>query len=113
MSVKTIKALLFFFASFLTVNADAQGPRPAPLNLPDSAEVDYEIKNFPFQSGETTLPVLRLHYTTFGHPVKDNNGKVTNAIYIMHGTTGDSHSLVNQLFAGRAMHDIDRVGHFA
>jgi homoserine O-acetyltransferase len=78
----------------------AQRPAPAPLNLPDSSEVDYEIKNFPFESGETTLPILRLHYTTFGHPVKDKNGKVINAIYIMHGTTGNSHNFVSQLFAG-------------
>ena len=78
----------------------AQRPAPAALNLPDSTEADYEIKNFPFESGETTLPVLRLHYTTFGHPVKDKNGKVINAIYIMHGTTGNSHNFVSQLFAG-------------
>jgi homoserine O-acetyltransferase len=70
-----------------------------PLHLPDSTEVDYELKNFTFVSGET-LPVLRLHYTTFGKPVKDKSGKVINAVYIMHGTTGNSHNFVNPLFAG-------------
>ncbi len=100
MPVKTTRLLIFFVTSMIAVNAHAQGNRSAPLNLPDSSEVYYEIKNFPFQSGESTLPVLRLHYTTFGHPIKDKNGKVTNAIYIMHGTTGYSHNFVNQLFAG-------------
>lgn len=83
-------------ASFM---AQAQRSAPAALNLPDSAEVDYELNNFKFQSGET-IPVLRLHYTTFGKPVKDKNGKVINAIYIMHGTTGNSHNFVNQGFGG-------------
>ena len=83
-------------ASFM---AQAQRSAPAPLNLPDSAEVDYELKDFKFQSGET-IPVLRLHYTTFGKPVKDKNGKVINAVYIMHGTTGNSHNFVNQGFGG-------------
>ena len=67
--------------------------------LPDSTEMDYQLQNFTFQSGET-LPVLRLHYTTFGKPVKDNTGKVINAVYIMHGTTGNSHNFTNPLFAG-------------
>jgi homoserine O-acetyltransferase/O-succinyltransferase len=113
MSTKQITQLLLVF--FLTLPALSQaqardtttrrrgggaGFRQAPLNLPDSAEVDFEIKNFPFQSGETNLSVLRLHYTTFGKPVKDKNGQVINAVYIMHGTTGNSHNFVNQGFGG-------------
>jgi homoserine O-acetyltransferase len=94
------RTLLTFCLLMLTgVAAIAQRPAPAPLNLPDSTEVDYELKNFSFVSGET-MPVLRLHYTTFGKPVKDKTGKVINAVYIMHGTTGNSHNFVNQLFAG-------------
>jgi len=71
----------------------------AQLHLPDSTEADYVLDNFKFTTGET-LPKLRLHYTTFGKPVKDKNGRTVNAIYIMHGTTGNSHNFVNQLFAG-------------
>ena len=81
------------------VSATAQRPAMAPLHLPDSTEVDYELKNFNFVSGES-LPALRLHYTTFGKPVKDKSGNVINAVYIMHGTTGNSHNFVNGLFAG-------------
>jgi homoserine O-acetyltransferase/O-succinyltransferase len=67
--------------------------------LPDSTEIDYQLNNFTFSTGET-LPVLRLHYTTFGKPIKDKTGKTINAVYIMHGTTGNSHNFVNRLFAG-------------
>ena len=79
---------------FSVVAATAQMP------LPDSTEGDFKMPNFPFQSGETTLPALTLHYTTFGKPVKDANGKTSNAILIMHGTTGNGHNFINQLFAG-------------
>jgi homoserine O-acetyltransferase len=67
--------------------------------LPDSTEVDYELKNFSFVSGET-LPVLKLHYTTLGKPVKNAKGQIINAVYIMHGTTGNSHNFTNNGFGG-------------
>jgi homoserine O-acetyltransferase len=93
---KLVAPVLLALAGF---TAQAQRLAPAPLNLPDSAEVDYELKDYKFVSGEI-LPALRLHYTTFGKPVKDKNGKVINAVYIMHGTTGNSHNFVNPGFGG-------------
>src|SRR5690349_1129056 len=48
---------------------------------------DFIIKNFRFTSGEV-LPELRQHYRTLGTPRRDASGKVTNAVLIMHGTTG-------------------------
>jgi len=74
--------------------------RPAPIPLPDQTEGDFKIKNFPFQSGETTLPELNLHYITLGRPVRDNSGRVINAVLIMHGTTGSGSNFLSQLFAG-------------
>src|SRR5580658_6559039 len=72
----------------------------ATAQLPDSVEGNFEIRNFPFRSGETTLPVLNLHYITLGKPKKDNTGKVTNAILIMHGTTGSGANFLSGSFAG-------------
>lgn len=87
-----------FFLS-LACSAFAQYRQQPLPPLPDSTEVDYVLDNFKFSTGET-LPELRLHYTTFGKPVRDKHGRTTNAVYIMHGTTGNSHNFVNQLFAG-------------
>jgi len=56
-------------------------------DYPTPIEGDYTIRDFKFTSGET-LPELRLHYRTLGKPQKDTDGKTTNAILIMHGTTG-------------------------
>ena len=61
-------------------------------------EGDYVIHDFHFASGET-LPELRMHYTFFGKPKRDPQGRVTNAVLIMHGTGGSGRSLVNERFS--------------
>jgi homoserine O-acetyltransferase len=60
---------------------------------------DYVIHDFHFASGET-LPELRIHYTFFGKPKKDAQGRISNAVLIMHGTGGSGRSLVNERFSG-------------
>ena len=70
-----------------------------PAIYPEQSEGDYIIKDFKFVSGET-LPELNVHYITLGHPVKDKNGRTTNAVIIMHGTTGSGSNFLTQQFAG-------------
>ena len=43
---------------------------------------------------------MRLHYTTLGKPRRDAQGKVDNAVLILHGTGGSGRSLLNEHFAG-------------
>ena len=68
---------------------NAAAPEARPL------ESDYVIHDFHFASGET-LPELRIHYTYFGKAKKDAQGRVTNAVLIMHGTGGSGRSLINE-----------------
>ena len=68
-------------------------------NAPTSTEGDFVAQNFHFRSGEV-LPSLRLHYTTFGTPKRDASGRVTNAVMILHGTTGSGKQFVSPQFAG-------------
>jgi homoserine O-acetyltransferase/O-succinyltransferase len=68
-------------------------------NYPASIEGDYAIRDFKFASGET-LPELHVHYRTLGKPEKDAEGKTTNAILIMHGTTGSGAQFIRPEFAG-------------
>jgi homoserine O-acetyltransferase len=87
-----IRSFAFLFLCALThliIAADY----PAPT------EGDYTIRDFKFQSGEM-LPELRLHYRTLGTPQKDAQGKTTNAILIMHGTTGSGAQFIRPEFAG-------------
>ena len=62
-------------------------------DYPTPTEGDYVVRDFKFTSGET-LPELRLHYRTLGKPEKDAQGKTTNAVLIMHGTTGSGAQFV-------------------
>jgi homoserine O-acetyltransferase/O-succinyltransferase len=68
-------------------------------DYPSPTESDYTIRDFKFASGET-LPELRLHYRTLGKPEKDAQGKTTNAVLIMHGTTGSGAQFIRPEFAG-------------
>lgn len=67
--------------------------------VPKPTEGEYVVHNFHFHSGES-LPDLRLHYATYGKPVKDASGHVSNAVLILHGTTGSGQNFVNPQFAG-------------
>ena len=69
------------------------------VDYPAPTESDFTIRDFKFASGET-LPELRLHYRTLGTPQKDAQGKTTNAVLIMHGTTGSGAQFIRPEFAG-------------
>ncbi|MGH9702647.1 MAG: alpha/beta fold hydrolase [Candidatus Acidiferrales bacterium] len=72
---------------------------PSESSTAKPEEGDFEVRDFRFRSGET-LPELRLHYTTLGHPARDTGGKVTNAVLFMHGTGGTGHQFLLPQFAG-------------
>jgi homoserine O-acetyltransferase/O-succinyltransferase len=89
-----MKALIFF-AIALLINLPAYNQ----ATYPAAVESDYVIKDFKFESNES-LPQLNIHYTTIGQPVKDKNGKIANAVLIMHGTSGSGHGFLTEQFAG-------------
>ena len=62
-------------------------------------EGDFEMRDFTFTDG-STLPVLRIHYTTLGTPKKDARGVVRNAVLILHGTTGNGRGFLSRNFGG-------------
>lgn len=61
-------------------------------------EGDFVAHNFKFQSGEQ-LAELRLHYITLGQPARDAQGKVTNAVLLLHGTGGSGQQFLAPQFA--------------
>lgn len=68
-------------------------------DLPRPAEGDFVTHDFRFRSGET-LPEMRLHYRTYGQPVRDSAGRVKNAVMVLHGTTGSGETFTHASFAG-------------
>jgi homoserine O-acetyltransferase len=94
----SIRVVRFAFVAVLiccvaTSSAQQPGPSPTPK------EGDYVSHDFHFTSGET-LPELRIHYATFGTAVRDASGKVTNAVLLLHGTTGSGRQFLAPQFAG-------------
>src|SRR5881275_1920654 len=90
--------LRFFACSlgvFLFWDSPAAGQQTA---TPATTEGDFVAKNFQFRSGES-LPELRLHYTTLGKPARDAQGRVTNAVLILHGTGGTAQQFLSPIFS--------------
>jgi homoserine O-acetyltransferase len=85
----TLIAILLFAASNVIRAA----------NYPPASENDYTIHDFKFATGQT-LPELRIHYRTLGKLQSDASGKTTNAVLVMHGTTGSGAQFFRPEFAG-------------
>ena len=89
----SIRNLLGILTLLLTPVFLSAADYPAPT------EGDYTIRDFKFASGET-LPELRIHYRTLGKPQKNAQGQTSNAVLIMHGTTGSGAQFIRPEFAG-------------
>jgi len=57
------------------------------------------LRDFRFSDGQT-LPEIRMHYTTIGAPRRDANGRVTNAVLVLHGTNRRGGVFLIPSFAG-------------
>lgn len=66
---------------------------------PEPAHGDFVLSDFRFASGEA-LPELRLHYFTLGTPARNGNGRITNAVLLLHGTNGRGTGFLTDSFAG-------------
>jgi len=73
---------------------------------------DVAFMDYKFRDGET-LPELRIHLVTLGHPRKDTEGQVDNAVLLLHWTNASSQALLTPeyqaaLFAPGAPLDTSR-----
>lgn len=86
---KFIIATLAALSAFVT---------PTIAQVKDAKEADAVFGGFAFTSGEK-LPELKIHYTTLGTPARANDGSVTNAVMILHGTGGTGQQFFQPQFA--------------
>jgi homoserine O-acetyltransferase len=96
MNASLVRASSLLAAICVLTSLPSAGQQAA---IPATTEGDYVVKNFKFRSGES-LPEMRLHYTTLGKPARDAQGRVTNAVLILHGTGGTGHQFLSPIFAG-------------
>jgi len=90
---------LRLLVGLLAVVFFGEWPAAGQQAAPPTHEGDFVVKNFQFRSGES-LAELRLHYTTLGKPARDAQGRVSNAVLILHGTGGTGHQFLSPVFAG-------------
>ena len=85
-------AQLFSLVLFFAAAAQA-APYPEPVHG------DFVVRNFRFASGEA-LAGLKLHYFTLGTPARNADGRITNAVLLLHGTGGRGAGFLTDAFAG-------------
>ena len=86
-----VLAVVFSGADLVPASQAAEFPKGDPG--------DFVIRDFRFQSGES-LPELKIHYRTLGVPKRNPAGVVTNAVIVLHGTTGSGGQFVRQEYSG-------------
>lgn len=67
--------------------------------VPTPMEGDVDLGAFT-TTGGATIPALKMHYRTLGQPVTDADGRVTNAVLLLHGTGGTGAQFLSPQFAG-------------
>lgn len=86
MPLPTALTLLTLLLTLSATPAAAQSPTT-------EREGDYVIPSYTFRSGET-LRNVRLHYRTIGTPLRDQRGRIRNAVLVMHGSSGDAQQVL-------------------
>ena len=71
----------------------------ASVAQPVPAEGDFSVAGFALSSGQS-LPELRMHYRTLGQPRRGADGRVENAVLLLHGTGGTGAQFLSPQFAG-------------
>lgn len=66
---------------------------------PVPVEGDFTAPAFTLTSGRS-LPELRMHYRTLGQPRRGADGRIGNAVLLLHGTGGSGAQFLSPQFAG-------------
>ncbi len=89
--------MLVLFALPALGQESIQPPLSPPAIRLDQVQSDSVFPSYRFRDGET-LPKVRIHYVTLGHPHKDSQGRVDNAILLLHWTNSSSQALLTSEF---------------
>lgn len=74
-------------------------PARAADPYPGQHDGDFSIADFTLADGEH-LADARFHYTVLGTPARDAGGTVTNAVMLLHGTTGSGKNFLGPSLGG-------------
>ena len=74
-------------------------PVQAAEPYPGQRDGDFTIADFALTNGQH-LAGARFHYTVLGTPLRDAAGAITNAVMLLHGTTGTGKNFLGPSLAG-------------
>jgi len=94
-----VLGLVIALAALVPSPGGAAEPAPRSHSGVPLREGDAVLRDFVFESGET-LPELRIHYLTLGLPHRGSDGRIDNAVLILHGTGGTGRQFLAPQFAG-------------
>lgn len=89
--MKRLLTLAGGFAALLLASPAVSQPVPV--------EGDFTAPAFALTSGRS-LPELRMHYRTLGQPRRNADGRIGNAVLLLHGTGGTGAQFLSPQFAG-------------
>ena len=95
--IHALRTLLVLVSGLFAAGAQA-------LDYPAPSPGDFIVRDFRFASAEV-LPELRLHYLTIGAPLRNPEGRITNAVLLLHGTNGSGAGFLTEGFAGELFGD--------
>lgn len=67
-------------------------------SFPPPERHDFIVRDFRLQNGES-LAEVRIHYRTVGTAVRDAAGKISNAVMVLHGSSGDAGQVLAASFS--------------
>lgn len=85
----------------IAVAAALVAPSTAPAQTDYAAQLsegDVVLRDFRFTGG-ATLPQLRIHHATLGTPRRGADGRIANAVMVLHGTGGSGRQFLQPQFA--------------
>jgi homoserine O-acetyltransferase len=89
----------FLFPMLAALAAALAAPAAAQTDFVSRlTEGDVVLRDFRFGSGER-LAELRIHYATLGTPRPDAEGRIANAVMVLHGTGGSGRQFLQPQFA--------------
>ncbi|MCD9031646.1 alpha/beta fold hydrolase [Luteimonas sp. Y-2-2-4F] len=89
--MRILRLLAFVLIAALPLSA-------AHAETPPVREADAVLRDVAFGDGGR-LPELRIHYRTLGTPTRDAQGRIDNAVMILHGTGGSGAQFLQPRFA--------------
>jgi homoserine O-acetyltransferase/O-succinyltransferase len=94
--VRRLLSISTLAASLFTVCFGIAPARADAADTPAEHAADFVEHDFHFSDG-TSLSDVRIHYVTLGTPRRNAKGEVTNAVLLLHGTTGTGKAFLTPL----------------